>query len=192
MLCLDGKYLKMWVYVVFCFCFKQKTAYAMRISDWSSDVCSSDLGAQSCKERRWPAMTFAASLLAMLTFLVTFWALGLAPAGAAAVTKTHDTIVLLRDASLSDGARERFARQAFVVLLATCVSIAIRCSGVFVLSFGVILGADRLGLANLHEVLALLLRWELIVATLVLVPLGYSIVVALRKDRKSTRLNSSH
>src|SRR3546814_5144790 len=27
---------------VFCF-FKQKTAYEMRISDWSSDVCSSDL-----------------------------------------------------------------------------------------------------------------------------------------------------
>src|SRR3546814_11882790 len=25
------------------FFFKQKTAYAMRISDWSSDVCSSDL-----------------------------------------------------------------------------------------------------------------------------------------------------
>src|SRR3546814_2199707 len=28
--------------VIFCF-FKQKTAYEMRISDWSSDVCSSDL-----------------------------------------------------------------------------------------------------------------------------------------------------
>src|SRR3546814_17310726 len=26
------------------FCFKQKSAYEMRISDWSSDVCSSDLG----------------------------------------------------------------------------------------------------------------------------------------------------
>src|SRR3546814_2768761 len=26
-----------------CICFKQKTAYEMRISDWSSDVCSSDL-----------------------------------------------------------------------------------------------------------------------------------------------------
>src|SRR3546814_8641470 len=26
------------------FCFKQKTAYVLRISDWSSDVCSSDLG----------------------------------------------------------------------------------------------------------------------------------------------------
>src|SRR3546814_6888710 len=29
-------------YIVF-FLFKQKTAYEMRISDWSSDVCSSDL-----------------------------------------------------------------------------------------------------------------------------------------------------
>src|SRR3546814_4923284 len=30
--------------VLFCFFFfKQKTAYEMRISDWSSDVCSSDL-----------------------------------------------------------------------------------------------------------------------------------------------------
>src|SRR3546814_9537577 len=28
---------------MFLFCFKQKTAYEMRISDWSSDVCSSDL-----------------------------------------------------------------------------------------------------------------------------------------------------
>src|SRR3546814_6154020 len=33
------------LYVIMCyvFFFKQKTAYEMRISDWSSDVCSSDL-----------------------------------------------------------------------------------------------------------------------------------------------------
>src|SRR3546814_9241364 len=31
--------------VVFFCLFKQKTAYEMRISDWSSDVCSSDLSA---------------------------------------------------------------------------------------------------------------------------------------------------
>src|SRR3546814_2475559 len=32
------------VCIVLCvFFFKQKTAYEMRISDWSSDVCSSDL-----------------------------------------------------------------------------------------------------------------------------------------------------
>src|SRR3546814_8860424 len=33
-------YIIEYVYVFF---FKQKTAYEMRISDWSSDVCSSDL-----------------------------------------------------------------------------------------------------------------------------------------------------
>src|SRR3546814_5933703 len=32
----------MWLIIVLFF-FKQKTAYEMRISDWSSDVCSSDL-----------------------------------------------------------------------------------------------------------------------------------------------------
>src|SRR3546814_14383678 len=34
------------MYIIYCFLFfffKQKTAYEMRISDWSSDVCSSDL-----------------------------------------------------------------------------------------------------------------------------------------------------
>src|SRR3546814_7310708 len=29
--------------ILLCFFFKQKTAYEVRISDWSSDVCSSDL-----------------------------------------------------------------------------------------------------------------------------------------------------
>src|SRR3546814_4853904 len=33
---------------VICFC-KQKTAYEMRINDWSSDVCSSDLSTAKAK-----------------------------------------------------------------------------------------------------------------------------------------------
>src|SRR3546814_2931912 len=43
------------------FFFKQKTAYEMRISDWSSDVCSSDLRAEpgafrlaKLLETQWP------------------------------------------------------------------------------------------------------------------------------------------
>src|SRR3546814_12415770 len=35
------------------FFFKQKTAYEMRISDWSSDVCSSDLGDVTARPSRW-------------------------------------------------------------------------------------------------------------------------------------------
>src|SRR3546814_754986 len=39
-------------YTLVVFFFKQKTAYEMRISDWSSDVCSSDLSAATAKA--WP------------------------------------------------------------------------------------------------------------------------------------------
>src|SRR3546814_149901 len=64
----------------FCFFFfKQKTAYEMRISDWSSDVCSSDLllalagwnpGAESpwlARERHVHALQLAAEHLATAT-----------------------------------------------------------------------------------------------------------------------------
>src|SRR3546814_2887266 len=45
------------------FFFKQKTAYEMRISDWSSDVCSSDLPAKASR-----ATTVAAVL--MIAFML--------------------------------------------------------------------------------------------------------------------------
>src|SRR3546814_6065114 len=38
--------------VFFFFFFKQKTAYEMRISDWSSDVCSSDLALRGHRARQ--------------------------------------------------------------------------------------------------------------------------------------------
>src|SRR3546814_7565486 len=40
--------------LIVCFFFKQKTAYEMRIGDWSSDVCSSDLVLQNCQCRTIP------------------------------------------------------------------------------------------------------------------------------------------
>src|SRR3546814_14644172 len=42
------------------FFFKQKTAYEMRIGDWSSDVCSSDLSAIACRFARQLAADLAA------------------------------------------------------------------------------------------------------------------------------------
>src|SRR3546814_949861 len=41
------------IFVFFVFFFKLKTAYEMRISDWSSDVCSSDL---STRPKRGPSI----------------------------------------------------------------------------------------------------------------------------------------
>src|SRR3546814_10322263 len=46
------------MYVVCFFFFKQKTAYEMRISDWSSDVCSSDLFASRSLSRKAPMSLF--------------------------------------------------------------------------------------------------------------------------------------
>src|SRR3546814_1551687 len=45
LICIDMFMIFVVIIVVMClfFFFKQKTAYEMRISDWSSDVCSSDL-----------------------------------------------------------------------------------------------------------------------------------------------------
>src|SRR3546814_12365694 len=40
--------------IVLFFVFKQKTAYEMRISDWSSDVCSSDLENREHVCHGWP------------------------------------------------------------------------------------------------------------------------------------------
>src|SRR3546814_8338044 len=37
--------------LLFVFCCKQKTAYEMLISDWSADVCSSDLATASYKSK---------------------------------------------------------------------------------------------------------------------------------------------
>src|SRR3546814_2009867 len=57
------------------FVFKQRTAYEMRISDWSSDVCSSDLG-HRCRERRSGAHDGAA----MSAVEGPGWSVGPAPA----------------------------------------------------------------------------------------------------------------
>src|SRR3546814_9241501 len=46
---------------LFFFFFKQKTAYEMRISGWSSDVCSSDLDGQALRAL-WPVLLFRPDL----------------------------------------------------------------------------------------------------------------------------------
>src|SRR3546814_1842608 len=54
-------YCRLWIFILvsfFFFFFKQKTAYEMRISDWSSDVCSSDLSVWR-SSTRWRRCTAA-------------------------------------------------------------------------------------------------------------------------------------
>src|SRR3546814_7630696 len=78
--------------VISFFFFKQKTAYEMRISDWSSDVCSSDLReAEQPRNmmRRLVVLAVAASLLGLLFVGATIYSLPdmtHAPGGSAAKT----------------------------------------------------------------------------------------------------------
>src|SRR3546814_8640862 len=53
------------LFFVFFFFFKQKTAYEMRISDWSSDVCSSDLPHLESPSSSLPASAEAVAIQAM-------------------------------------------------------------------------------------------------------------------------------
>src|SRR3546814_3142356 len=58
---------------LFFFFFKQKTAYEMRISDWSSDVCSSDLNAWNAPATIPAVNTNAARLPPVSCPLATSW-----------------------------------------------------------------------------------------------------------------------
>src|SRR3546814_11003456 len=75
------------------FFFKQKTAYEMRISDWSSDVCSSDLSVKDLFDMPGEVTTAGSKLLrdaAPATAMAPAIA-RLAAAGAVLVGKTNMT-----------------------------------------------------------------------------------------------------
>src|SRR3546814_996652 len=59
--------------VFFFFFFKQKTAYEMRISDWSSDVCSSDLlnRAEAAVNARTPLLAIKAGANGQICYQVS-------------------------------------------------------------------------------------------------------------------------
>src|SRR3546814_3427636 len=76
------------------FFFKQKTAYEMRISDWSSDVCSSDLPAGGRLAGARGRMGFGAGAAARPL------ALGAARAGAAEEAEQARTLAVLAPAGM--------------------------------------------------------------------------------------------
>src|SRR3546814_8432942 len=161
---------------VYCFFFfKQKTAYEMRISDWSSDVCSSDL---SRVLRRWqrifrhfvwdPAAIAAADTRA---------GMGAAATGAA----VHECIPTRPCPNNC-----RRGAQVIEILLWIWLVSAVVMTATWAMCW-------RIGNAGYVDV-----AWALMMALSALsvglvangAPLPRGLVALL--DRKSTRLNSSH
>src|SRR3546814_7733071 len=88
------------LFVVFVFFFKQKTAYEMRISDWSSDVCSSDLRGVGRMTPFLPAMIVVArrdflAMVATPTFflflLAPLFMVGMGPVGGVGASQIADS-----------------------------------------------------------------------------------------------------
>src|SRR3546814_2681250 len=82
--------LSVFLLLLYCcvFFFKQKTAYEMRISDWSSDVCSSDLSCRRCRrgggaDRTRPRHLVRRRLGPMPTATGAFWDFSVAVYGRA-------------------------------------------------------------------------------------------------------------
>src|SRR3546814_1523555 len=100
----------MFLVIVVCVCyfffFKQKTAYEMRISDWSSDVCSSDLlAAASGFSWRLMAASLACLVHALLPFLFV-------KTGSRAITELHERMVTNRQRQAERTAARPAARRA--------------------------------------------------------------------------------
>src|SRR3546814_8866889 len=143
------------VRVVFFF-FKQKTAYEMRISDWSSDVCSSDLKMTVTQAQHLPksrrAMPLRASMVGLVAGLVS--AFGAVHAQQPAPAASYFAV----------------AQSAAPVAVDPAKQVA---GGLAVSSIDFKRGDGGSG--------KLIMRFS-----------GDGAVPDMRKDRKSTRLNSSH
>src|SRR3546814_3527593 len=197
----------------FFFFFKQKTAYEMRISDWSSDVCSSDLlraSPEGCKGLPWlwggvVAGLGLAVLLALVLLGVSSWLSSTgqewfqAGMGLAACALVVQMVYWMRrhgrtlKKELETGATRELADSNWWGLLAlVMIAVAREGSATVVFLYGSVAdGADsgfgwRLGLAGVLGFLAGL-------ASFWVLQLGGRLITWRRfLDRKSTRLNSSH
>src|SRR3546814_6269200 len=83
------------------FVFKQKTAYEMRISDWSSDVCSSDLASAVLAstgrlKAMMPPKADVGSVLKACRYACSDDSAMATPQGLACLTMTHAQVSKLR------------------------------------------------------------------------------------------------
>src|SRR3546814_2521707 len=91
----------MYLFVFVFFFFKQKTAYEMRISDWSSDVCCSDLS---------DSLRYALTLQAAETLLMAATA-----ARSAEIALTAQDVAAFDDGSPVSRITSFIARDRFII-----------------------------------------------------------------------------
>src|SRR3546814_8177742 len=104
--------------MVNCFFFKQKTEYEMRISDWSSDVCSSDL----LKDRIGATLEVESGANDPMAIFLTLLCVELLTSGAKDISwETLESFIWLFAQQISGGARSA-DRRVGQVCVSTCRS----------------------------------------------------------------------
>lgn len=118
-------------------------------------------------------MIVATAAASISLFLVAFWLLRVLPVSASALAVARGALDTIRDTAIDDFARQKAVQRASLQMFGILVSILGRGAAAVGASLLPIWLADVTDLAASDQVIAFLLRWDVIVSTLVVFVLLY-------------------
>ncbi len=115
-------------------------------------------------------MTVVVAIIIVALFIGTFRLFKIVPIAAEVFTVTRRVTAVILDSALDDDAKERAVRDASKRLMIQFLQITIRGAAVLAVPTVVLYGVDWVGLASFEDIVAFLLRWEVIlISTLAVV-----------------------
>lgn len=117
--------------------------------------------------------TAAVGLTSIAVFAAALWALGILRAATAVLAVAQGAVVTMRDAALSEEAREKEVQRAALFLLGAFFSILGRSLLALLLSFLPIWLAEVTGLASGAAVVQYLSRWDIILVAAIVMLAGF-------------------
>lgn len=112
-------------------------------------------------------MTVLAAVIMVTSFAIAFRLLKLWPVVAQMIVMTRSAAAVIADRGLDDDIKEREIRTASKRLMGRFVEITARTAVLLAVPAVTLLGFDVLGLAPLDEVVAFLLRWDVVLAAMI-------------------------
>jgi hypothetical protein len=116
-------------------------------------------------------LILAIAAAAAVAFLAGLAFSGLVPAAMTAIRISNAAMRTIRDPVLDDEAKEKLVQRAALDLLVASLSIAIRVAAALCLPALVVFFAELAGLAGQAEVYTLMLTWEFIIGSTVVLTL---------------------
>jgi hypothetical protein len=124
-------------------------------------------------------MNYAGSIAVVIMFVVLIYVLRLVRQAQEVLAISRDSMGVLRDASLDDETKEKFFQTSAIRLFRLLLLMLVGTAIALLAPIGVIWLLDRAGIVSLDAVLAILVRWDFIVAASV-VSIGAYIVLERR------------